>query len=627
MKKTIILSLLFLAGASHATIRELVEPLDSSDLSIQTEANAALFAECSKAGRPGAETERVALCKEITALLAKGCSAPVATQLVRNLQRIGAEESVPELAAMLRKTDFPLRDDVRQALAINPSPAAGKALRSELKKSKDPRWTAGLIVALGERSEVGASTLIAPYLSSNDPFVFTAAAKALGRLAEPEGIQALLSRREKEAGARRMVLTAELFETNRKEVYQQLHAATESEEVRAVALLGLTMNNDRKAAVTAMASGRADFQTTVIEAASQLGDDGLYRLLAKGLNQFPPHLQVQALGVLEFSGEKKYSSVMVSLLASKDADVRVSAAKALSRVGTADAVQPMLAAGVENDEAKKALGMIDAEGVDEVLLKAAKSGDGAQRSVAIEALALRGRTEMMDRFFAYADDSDEQVAKAAVLAIKILGRDQDLGAVVDLMLAHEKSPLSRDLLKASVFIVRRAENQGDMVSVMVKRMSGASPRGQALVLQALAQIGSAEALEPVVKAAQSSDESLRKQAVKLLGNWPNDKAVPALLQIAGEPSAPLNDHVMAIRGISRLLAGQKKLNEEAAIQALEICRRSDEKKLILGVLGKAKSDEAKAAVKACLSDPDLEVEAQDALKQIEGGGRKKKKSK
>jgi len=424
MKKTILLLLLlFSAGIVSASIQEIVDQLGSTDLAIQTTAQNQLLSDCSSAGRPGAEAERKAICEEICVALKMDLPAPIASQLVRNLQRIGGEESVATLVPMLGSSDPHLRDDVRQALAVNPSPAAGKALLAQLKirKAQTPRWTAGLIIALGERGDAGTSKAISPYLESKDPLVFAATAKALSKLDEPAGIKAMAELRVKEEGERKAMLTTALFETDRKEVFQQLYAENEPDDVRAVALVGLVVNNGNHVAADAMASGNAGFQSAIIEAASQVENEALYALLAKNLGTLPPHLQAQALGVLEFSGDTNYSALAVPLLVSSDVHVRLAAAQALSKIGAAAAVPALLVAGVDNTEARTALGLIAANGVDEVLMKSADAGDAAQRGVAIEALALRGRSDLTPRFFTYAADADATVSESAVKAIGMIG--------------------------------------------------------------------------------------------------------------------------------------------------------------------------------------------------------------
>jgi HEAT repeat protein len=628
MTLKILFSILLFASASQASIPELVQSLSSTNLAVQTQARLDLLAVCSNASRPDADAGRRAVCLEICAELENDLSPLVVSQLVRNLQRIGDVESVPTLVKLLSASDAHVRDDARQALAVNPSPEAGQALSMQLmmRKARAPRETAGLIYALGERRQAGASNLIAPYLGNQDRLIFTATAKALSRLNEEEGIRALITQRANETGARKAMLDAELFETDRIAVFEKLYAASQPEEVRAVALLGLVMNNGAKSAAAALDSGNPALQTAVIEGASQSQTPKLYDLVAKQLPKLPPQLQVQALGALEFSDNRDYAKSVEPLLNSADEQIQVAAAQALGRIGTAKSVPVLLSSGT--GESRRALGILNAKGVDKILEKeAANKGDDARRAVAIEALALRGRRDLISDFFAYASEEGQDVSIAGVKAIGLIGNLSNLEALTKLMIKNEKSRLSRDILQSIVDIMRRSTAPGEAVAVLVSQMDGASPRSQSLILQALAQVGNQEALQSILAACLSTDEVLQKQAIKLLGEWKNNNALPDMLGLASDESFSLANHVILMRGISRLLAKQKKLDEPTAIQAFGICRRPDEKKLLIPTLGKAKTPEAKAILKACLADPELQVDAEEALKpkgKGKGKGKKKK---
>lgn len=231
---------------AQASIQELVPKLSAANLEVQTQAQLDLLAACSNAGRPGAEDERKSICLEMCSALKKSPPPAVASQLLRNLQRIGGAESVPTLVTMYGSSDPHVADDARQALAVNPSPEAGQALTAQLKmrKARSARETAGLIEALGERKEAGASQLVAPYAGSPDLLVFNAAVKALGRLNEDEGIRALATQRAKETGFRLTQLNAALLQSGRENVFEMLYAPSESSEVQASALLGLLLVQD-----------------------------------------------------------------------------------------------------------------------------------------------------------------------------------------------------------------------------------------------------------------------------------------------------------------------------------------------------------------------------------------------
>jgi len=361
-----------------------------------------------------------------------------------------------------------------------------------------------------------------------------------------------------------------------------------------------------------MGSGNPVLQAAVIEAASQRKDPKLCNLMAARLKKLTPALQVQAMGVLEFSGNRAYAKGIAPLLSSTDAERQNAAAQALARIGTAESVPALLSLGTK--ECRRALGVLNANGIDTILEKeATKSGNGTRRAVAIDALAMRGRRDLIPQFFVYAAENDETVSLSAIAAIGLIGEVSNLEQLITLMMARESSPLSHEILKSIVRITRNSTRQDQAVGILVTRLEDVSSRSQASILQALGQVGGAEALKPVVAGCTSIDEALQKQAIKVLGEWRSDEALPEMLALASAESLSVANHVLLMRGVSRLLAGQRRLDEPKAIQALETCRRADEKKLIIPTLAKARGPEAETALEACLDDPELAEVAQATL--------------
>jgi HEAT repeat protein len=588
MLKKILFTVLLSSLVAQAAVVELIPNLTSDDLNTQTQARLELLAICSNAGRPGAETERLAVSLEICEVLQKKQPALTVVQpLLNNLERIGGEEAVPTLTKLLSHRDEPIRDDARRALSVNPSAAAGQALGVQLRmrKVRSPKETAGFIYALGERKEPGASNLIVGYVTNKDQEIFIATVKSLGRLNEEAGIRAMAQQRSREKGFRLTQIDAALFSTSRKSVFEKLYADSEPPEVRSVALLGLILEGETGLAAGAMASEKPALQVAVIEAALQGKDTLLYDTVAATLEGLPPWIQLQALGALEFSGNRTYAKEVESILESEDTMLQKSACQTLGRIGTAASVSALIANG--SMDARRALGRLDAAGVDDELeAMASEKGNDVSRSVAIDALAGRGRKDLMPDFFIYASEESKAVSAAGVKAIGQLGGLSDLAELTQLMIAKEASPVSRDILKAIVEIMRRSTEPQKAVGILVAQMDNTAPRSQANILRALVETGNDEALVAVISACKSNDKDLQKQAVKLLGSWKSDNAIPAMLELASDDSLSLANHVILIRGASRLLAGQKRVDKKLANQALEICRRSEEKQMIQDVLDK-----------------------------------------
>ena len=211
MKLKILIFTLILTSMAQANLEEIAARLSSSDLDVQTKARIELLAACSEASRPGAESERKAISLEMCRMLSQNVPLEVIRPLIHNLQRIGGEEAVETLDKLLNHSNEHVRDDARRALSANPSPEASKVLgmRLKMRKARSSLETAGLISALGERKQDGASILIISYLTDRDDEVFTAAVKTLGHLNEDPGVEAMVSRLSMEKARRSRPKTPE----------------------------------------------------------------------------------------------------------------------------------------------------------------------------------------------------------------------------------------------------------------------------------------------------------------------------------------------------------------------------------------------------------------------------------
>jgi len=617
--------------AAWAGMTELVPKLSSDDMNVRYQAQSDLMTAASQAGRPGAENERKAFCLEICSQLSDECPLAAAYQLVRQLQRIGGEESVPTLTKLLKHPDVHLRDDARQALEVNPSPRAAEPLLAELKTAKDPRWIAGLINSLGVRRERRAVDLIIPYLTDKNIFVAEATVKSLAMMADESSISALMKAEKDAEGNRKELYRSGLFDAayfsirsgnialaNR--VYREFMEPGNPDKVRAVALIGLMKNNP--AEVLSLAKQfLADSDTlkaAVIEAASQIHHSGLNRLIAGKLGMFPEKVQGRALKMLEFSGDRNLANAIVPLLKSANETVRDAAADALSKIGTVECVDKLLE--TEGDAALNALVCLNVDGVNDHLNRI-----GSPR--ANDVLAKRGDPHVMKKLLTAAGGTDEQAATAALKTLKDVAGPEELEGVLDIMLKKSSAPAARQVLGVVVAIVDRHKSP-ETTALLVNRLDRTDAEGKALLYQALARVGSDEALAPVAAAAKSD-----KDAFSALCKWTNARAVQPLLEIAAETDRPLNEHVQALRAVARQISAKDARapggNVQACEKALSIARRSDEKKAIIGALGKQANQDAINAVKPYLQDAELKEAAQAAIKSIrqrmkKGLGKKKK---
>jgi hypothetical protein len=145
---------------------------------------------------------------------------------------------------------------------------------------------------------------------------------------------------------------------------------------------------------------------------------------------------------------------------------------------------------------------------------------------------------------------------------------------------------------------------------IIAEMADADIASQVALLRALARAGGDKSLEKIVASLDDDNEAVRAEAVRMLASWPDPVVVPELLSLAKE-SENLRDQVLAIRGLVRLARpqGDQGANLEVLSQAMDLAKRRDEKKLVLGALGDANTAEALALVMPALDNSAVAEEA------------------
>src|SRR4051794_17787691 len=167
------------------------------DLIAKPEADdAALQRIAFRASRPGAETERAALAKVLIEKLSSDGSTAAKVLLLRHIERIGRDESVPALVSILNGGDEKLCEPARRALANNPSKPAADALRAAIDKADDGKWKGALIGALAHRRDAADAPIFAKTATSTDDAVRIPALLALARTGGASAASTLAAARD-----------------------------------------------------------------------------------------------------------------------------------------------------------------------------------------------------------------------------------------------------------------------------------------------------------------------------------------------------------------------------------------------------------------------------------------------
>jgi hypothetical protein len=642
MKFKAVLATLFLCAASLAafagaqqTVNDLLPRLAAAQVEDRYAAQMELQALALNATRPGAEAERA----ELAALLAAKATDPAVPQparvwVVRQLEYIGAAESVAALTTLLNGPDAELKECARRALEKNPAPAATEALQAALKQGAESAWRIGLIQSLGERRDSAAVELIKPRLADKETAF--AAASALGKIDDPNAVAALWEAygRGITGAADGLVIAGNrLLSAGDKaaagDLFKQLYLAgapqpgatpqatghpPASVQVRSAALLGWAAadpDSVRPIISEALQQSQPELQAAAVTAATVVyGKPGISATLAPLLPKLSPSAKVYVLRVLDASAEQQ----VLAAAGDPEESVQLAALERLGQIGTAASVPLLLkTAGAGSSAAQKvamtALERMPDPGAGADIARLAAGGEPAARALAINVLAGRSDYSAAPALLKYAAESDPEVSAAACAALARIGTDHELEGLIQLVLAG-KTPCATAALQA---VASRATDKTAAAQKLIAQAKTAVPGQLAPIYDILALLGGSEALITVSTAAASSNAEVKDAAVRALANWPDFTATKPLLVIATDPHTTRVHNALAIQGVARLVktaetepAADRLKTAQAAMNA---ATREEDKKLMLSAIASVNDRAAGEMLKPFLSVSQYQKEA------------------
>lgn len=349
------------------------------------------------------------------------------------------------------------------------------------------------------------------------------------------------------------------------------------------------------------------------------------------LPKLAPEAQAALTETLGDRGDAAAKPAVLQMLDSKEEAVRVAALRALGRLG-GEADVPRLAAKTaagapaEREAARRSLVRLRGDGVNAALVAAVKGATAAVRAELLGILASRGAKDALPTVLNSAEDKDPTVRQAAIQALRFLADEKNTSALVAILKAASDDAQRTQAELALLAVCTRAREQ--CVPQVAAGLDGADAPARIALLHALARAGGAKSLERIAGSLEDDDPAVRDEAVRMLSRWPDVAVKPRLLKLA-ETSDSERHRVLAVRGLIRLAAaqGDRPADVEGLATAMKLARRSAEKRLALGALGKAASPEALAVVAPALDDKDLvETAAMAAVSIAEKTAKKDKDS-
>jgi HEAT repeat protein len=344
---------------------------------------------------------------------------------------------------------------------------------------------------------------------------------------------------------------------------------------------------------------------------------GVTAALARQLKRLPPERQALLLRALGDRKDPAPLSVVLAATKSPSPAVREAAIRVLAKHGDASAVVILVDAALGEGEAaaaaKEGLKGISGQEVDAAIAAKLANADAKAKAVLFELVGARRIMAAEPAVRAALDDSNESVRLAAITAMGQLAELKDLELLISRALkgtGADGTTAQRALRTAAL----RMSDRDATATRLAESLKGTAAANQAYLFELVGKISGPKALEIVVTSAKSSDAAVKDAATRVLGNWVNADAAPALLEIAkGDPDAKYQ--VRALRGYIRI-ARQLQLPEAKRLEmfrtAMEVAKRADEKQLALAVLTRIPSTQTLELAVSHLGQPGLKNAAAQA---------------
>ncbi len=543
----------------------------------------------------------------------------------KRLAVYGSSQAVPDLARLL--SDEELASWARIALEAIPGRAADEALQNSL-DSLSGKLLVGAINSVGVRGDAGAAERLTGRLQADDAEVASAAAVALGHIANDAATSTLRKSLpsapadRRSAVAEALVLCAErrLAEgrtAEAVEIFDEVRKADVPKQRKLEAIRGAILARKEKGIPLLIeqlhSPDKALFQLA-LSTARELPPGQVDEALAAELTRTVP---ARAALVVEAMADRKEGVVLPAVLRAADGgskEVRLAAIAALGRVGDASCLSPLLQSALDSDPelvqtAKSALAELPGEGVDREIVSRLGQASGSMYLVLIELVGKR-RIDAVAPLVTALDRGDKSVRGAALAALGETVCAKDLSVLIGQAVAPkhaEDAPVALAALKAAS--VRMPDREA-CAEALDKALAAAPARAKDGLLEILAAVGGTKALASVGGAAKSTDAELQDVSTRLLGKWMTADAAPVLLDLA-KAGEGFKYQSRALRGYLRIASQFVSESERIDMcqQALDACRTPAEQKLVLEVLKRHPSEPSlKLAVKL-LQVPELKDDA------------------
>lgn len=581
--------------------------------------------------------------KEILALepaglveILQNTDAPVfeKAKACQRLAVVGTKEAIPALVALL--SDEALNHYARFGLEGIPDPAVDDALRDAATQLQG-RQLVGVIDSIGQRKDARAVELLKGFLGGFEPAIASAAAGALGRIGTPKAAGALREALAVDSpvntsiGDACLACAEGLAATGKRaaalDLYEAVAKSNLPTHLQVGALDGqfrLLATEGKDLLVAQIRSEDEAFFYLGLAVAREMPGADVTAALAGQLEKLPDQRQALLLRAL---GDRRDRPPLASALAASQSEsplVREAAVYVLAKLGDPSAVVVLLDAALGDGEvaqvAREGLKTPESPEVDEAIAARLAGADAKTKVILFELVGARRIAAAEPEVREALANADLEVRLAAITALGQLVELVDFDLLVSRALGDAASLETAAAQAALTTAALRMGDREACAGTLAIYMVGASATHQVYLLELLGKVSGQTALEAMVASAKYGDPALKDAATRVLGDWINADAAPALLDIA-KNDEDSKYQIRALRGYIRI-ARQFQLPDKARLAmfrtAMEVAQRVEEKQLALDILSRIPSAATLALAVSWLDQPDLKDAAADAAVKIAG---------
>lgn len=547
--------------------------------------------------------------------------------LCRKLRLIGSEVSVPVLMNLLTNPETEYM--ARLALETIPSRVVDQQLMAVLPDVPD-KVQIGIVATLGHRGTNRAVGAIAGYLSQSNETLATQAARSLGTIGTDDAVSALNTAKDKVTGAVKtevyhaLLQCAEAMSARSKSdaaaLYETLMTAEVSNFVRIGAMQGLARIEPAKVGQMIsdiIAQNNEALLGTALTLVAELKDETQIKGIVSKFNSLSEGAQVLLVSALAQTGQSVALPTLKKAVQSDSESVQLAALKALGQMGDTSCVSVLAQFAGKSDRtvqpvAVASLNQLSNTGVnDEIVRLLNSSSDSVVRVALIHAVADRQMADAMVYVRKALDDNNRVVKNAALDTIKVLGDNQD----IDLLVARLVQAPQRTLEDAIVVVAQRLDTAAKVAQTLIAQADQSSSAVQMSVLRIQARLAQDAGLAYVQKQYGSDNDQVKTEAVRALSNWATPDGL-ALAEKIAKQDENTTYRILALRGYIKMAVMDEDSSAEdrlaLLINALDLCDRDDERKMVLAELSKAPCKAALDLAMSFVTQAALTSEAQAA---------------